>query len=1085
MTESAQARLFAELARWAQPLRLVADDPVSARGEVFAALGWALDGQPTEVLEQLDEALGALATAAEVAGELAESPPESLEDLATALHSAAGLAGSLSDLPALLTRLPSELITDLPQRLLEHLTLRWLYSAHPLAAAVLEVLTLIEPGGQRPSEPELRDGARLMRISGSRARLALDQVGDLLRDPADHFRRYYLAPGTSGEWDSAAAAARLFPRLASLLRALHFNAWYPPPLAAGAPPEEGAFAARSVLTTGISGFDSASLIVSLAGPDAGDLGVVCAPFGMATRDFEARDWQVRVTVGVSVAGFAFGRNGLVLPAGDSGTVQVEVEAAKTSAASIPAVLVGSTTGTRLEIGSLTLGAAARLGDGTDDVALRVEIRTAAIVIAGGDGDGFLAQVLPAEGLRAAFELVVVWSRRTGLHVRGAAGLEATLPVHLDLGPLKVPSIFVRLSAGEDGIRVAAAATASVILGPVRATVERVGLEALVTFPPTGGNLGPAQLEPGFRPPDGAGLVIEAGPLVGGGYLFFRPAAGEYAGVLQLEFKGIALKAVGIITTRMPDGSEGFSLLLIISAEFTPIQLGYGFTLNGVGGLVGVNRTVVIDVLRAGIKTGVLNSIMFPTDPVANAPQLIADLSAVFPPAPGRFVIGPMARLGWGAPTLLTFDLGVILELPAPVRLAVMGRLRMALPRDESAIVEINMDVLGVVDFERGEVSIDASLYDSRIAGFTLTGDMALRAGWGDRPGFALAVGGFHPRFQPPPAFPKLARLALSLCTGDNPRLRLESYLALTSNSVQFGARLELYAAALGFSVEGMLAFDALFQFDPFLVLVDIAGSVSLKFGSRVLMAISVQLSLSGPSPWRAVGRARFQILFLSAEIGFDVRLGAGAPPPLPASTDVEALVEAALRDPRNWSAQLPPDGESLVTLREIPAATNMLLVHPLGVLALTQRVAPLGIELQRFGTSRVTGATTMSLGPLRVGATEAVTEPTEEYFAPAEFLDLTDDQKLSQPSFVRWVAGRRVMVAGVDRDTSPPVEAVLAPRTVVVDEPDGPVRKDLPVPVDPDTLRRTMAVGAAADALTRRTGPGRFAGPVLDLQVLG
>ena len=46
----------------------------------------------------------------------------------------------------------------------------------------------------------------------------------------------------------------------------------------------------------------------------------------------------------------------------------------------------------------------------------------------------------------------------------------------------------------------------------------------------------------------------------------------------------------------------FSLLIIIFAEdFTPIPLGYGFTLNGIGGLLGVNRTVVVDVLRAGIK----------------------------------------------------------------------------------------------------------------------------------------------------------------------------------------------------------------------------------------------------------------------------------------------------------------------------------------------------------------------------------------------------------------------------------------------------------------------------------------------------
>ena len=43
---------------------------------------------------------------------------------------------------------------------------------------------------------------------------------------------------------------------------------------------------------------------------------------------------------------------------------------------------------------------------------------------------------------------------------------------------------------------------------------------------------------------------------------------------------------------MPDGSKGFSLLIIMTADFGPgIQLGFGFTLLAVGGLVGLNRTM--------------------------------------------------------------------------------------------------------------------------------------------------------------------------------------------------------------------------------------------------------------------------------------------------------------------------------------------------------------------------------------------------------------------------------------------------------------------------------------------------------------
>ena len=72
--------------------------------------------------------------------------------------------------------------------------------------------------------------------------------------------------------------------------------------------------------------------------------------------------------------------------------------------------------------------------------------------------------------------------------------------------------------------------------------------------------------------------------------------------------------------------------------------------------------------------------------------------------------------------------------------------------------------------------MDATLFDSRFAGYSFSGDMALRTSWLARPSFTLAVGGFNPRFQPPPGFPSLRRITLPLIQGDNPRLRLESWL---------------------------------------------------------------------------------------------------------------------------------------------------------------------------------------------------------------------------------------------------------------------------------------------------------------------
>ena len=203
-----------------------------------------------------------------------------------------------------------------------------------------------------------------------------------------------------------------------------------------------------------------------------------------------------------------------------------------------------------------------------------------------------------------------------------------------------------------------------------AVVENVGVTATFRFPPGNtGNLGPANLRLAFKPPSGVGLALNAGVLKGGGFLSLDSSKGGYAGALELVFSDfLALSAIGLINTRLPDGSPGFSLLLIITADFGPgLQLGFGFTLLGVGGLVGLNRTVRLEPLMEGVRTGAVNGILFPQNVIANAPRIISDLRAIFPPAPNTLLIGPMARIGWGTPPLITLSLGIIIQIPGTSR----------------------------------------------------------------------------------------------------------------------------------------------------------------------------------------------------------------------------------------------------------------------------------------------------------------------------------------------------------------------------------------------------------------------------------
>ncbi len=186
-------------------------------------------------------------------------------------------------------------------------------------------------------------------------------------------------------------------------------------------------------------------------------------------------------------------------------------------------------------------------------------------------------------MRVAFDLGLAWSDEHGLRLVGSGGFEVTLPVQLSLGEmLVVQAIHIAFTAGAGGGTATVAATVALKLGPIGATVEKMGFALHLAPAPDGGNLGTFALSAGFRPPTGVGLSINLPAVSGGGFLGFDAEAGRYAGVFELTLVDtVSVKAIGIITTKLPDGSPGFALLLLITAEgFTPIQLGMGFALTG-------------------------------------------------------------------------------------------------------------------------------------------------------------------------------------------------------------------------------------------------------------------------------------------------------------------------------------------------------------------------------------------------------------------------------------------------------------------------------------------------------------------------
>lgn len=699
----------------------------------------------------------------------------------------------------------------------------------------------------------------------------------------------------------------------------------------------------------------------------------------------------------------------------------------------PALLLGSPGATRLELGGGSIDLGAQVEGGQFQALLGARLKGLALVLQAGEGDGFIQKILGSGSARVDVPLGFEWSSRHGIRFDGSGAFEVMLHPHLALGPISVDELAIRLSVPPKrppDLRLELGAGISGTLGPLSFVVRGIGLGAYATF--AKGNLGPMDLALGFKPPSGVGLSIDAAVVKGGGFLDFRPEMGEYDGAIELTLIGfLSLKAIGLISTRMPDGKPGFSLLIVITAEFgTGIQLGFGFTLLGVGGILGLHRSMALDALVAGVRTGGVAGIMFPKDVIKNAPRIISDLRTFFPPREGTFVIGPMAKVAWGTPPLITLSLAVVVEIPGNV--AIIGVLRVALPDEKAALLVLQVSFIAALEFDRKRVWLFGSLFESRVLFMSIEGELGVLAAFGDDANFVVSVGGFHPRFTPPPLpFPAPRRVAVDLVKNPVQHVRVEGYFAVTTNTAQFGARAELFYGLDAFNVHGHIGFDALFQFSPFYFIIEVSASFGVDVFGIGAFSVSVQMSLEGPSRWRARGTGTLELLFFDISVDFDVSWGEHRDTSLPPIKVMER-VHAELGKAESWAARLPAGNNLSVTLRTLPAGEAALVLHPLGVLRVSQRAVPLALALDKVGNQRPEDARRLELKVVEAAGMQKVgTVP--ERFAPGQFQDIPDADRMSRPAYQALDGGVEISAEGAQLRSARATRRTVRYEQIVID----------------------------------------------------
>src|SRR5260370_32645754 len=331
--------------------------------------------------------------------------------------------------------------------------------------------------------------------------------------------------------------------------------------------------------------------------------------------------------------------------------------------------------------------------------------------------------------------------------------------------------------------------------------------------------------------------------------------------------------------------------------------------------------------------------------------------------------------------------------------------------------------------------------------------------------------------MPPDGFSAVKRMTLDMPSGIVSPLHLESYLAITSNTLQIGANLHVVVSVSAFSIDGHLGFDAIFQRHPFHFDADISGSVSVSIDGEDLLSVSLDGSLSGIGPWHIAGSFKVHIVFFDVHKSFSHTWGDDLIEEAISGIDVGALLTAELTDPRNWSAQLFDGIPALISVRKIDAA-GTILAHPLAQLEVHERIVPLGLDITRFGAAPLAGTNHFAITDLRIGGSGVSNDKIQDDFAPAEFFDMSDDDKLAQPSFERHDAGLRLSQGLVKIGSS--LNKTIEYETFFIDQAGGSIRTDEGTPTRQWSLadlQIVLGTGAAGRATMTRAGNRRYAAP--------
>ncbi|MBK9711335.1 MAG: hypothetical protein IPO81_08400 [Kouleothrix sp.] len=363
---------------------------------------------------------------------------------------------------------------------------------------------------------------------------------------------------------------------------------------------------------------------------------------------------------------------------------------------------------------------------------------------------------------------------------------------------------------------------------------------------------------------------------------------EYDGAALLKTNKLTLSALGSYAYL-----NGYPSLFVYATLDAPIGGPAFFFVTGLAAGFGYNRDLRRPTIDQVAQFPLVQAAAAgPRPSLGDSNQLMQELARIgqyLPPANGRYFFA----LGITFTSFKLIDSVALLTVSVgdEVAVEVLGLSAMIAPtpvageQAVSPVAEVRLAFKATFLPSQGFLGVQAQLTgDSYILsrGCRLTGGCAFYAWFaGEHAGdFVYTLGGYHPRFIPPPHYPSVPRLGINWQVNPQLSIKGQGYFALTSSALMAGGQLQITWESDNLKVWFSAGADFLVAWKPYYY--DAAAYVQIRvdytfhlFGTHhISVDVGADLRLWGPE---FSGTAHVKLWIIS----FDVSFGHAARQPAP------------------------------------------------------------------------------------------------------------------------------------------------------------------------------------------------------------